>query len=111
MSGLFGNDEDRAAEKLIRAGASNRTILAALPTDRDGGIDPPPRPPARVVRDRFPEPHQEMFSIDAYDLGKERLKGAFERQKKEREEREEQLRGMGIEQLKRELRRRGIQGI
>jgi hypothetical protein len=60
MSGLFGNDEGRAAEKLMRAGASNRTILAALPKRRGEEIDPPPRKPADEIRERFPPTHRQM---------------------------------------------------
>jgi hypothetical protein len=57
MSGLFGDADDNAAEKLLRSGAAGRTILAALPEDRDGGLDPSPR---KVVEQRFPRPNQQM---------------------------------------------------
>ncbi|MBX9840730.1 MAG: hypothetical protein K2Z80_02860 [Xanthobacteraceae bacterium] len=56
MSGFFGGDEQGAASTLRRAGATGRTILAALPKDRYGGIDRP----ADIVDKRFPQKHEEM---------------------------------------------------
>ena len=55
MSALFDEDEESGAEKLKRAGAPGRTILAALPNDRDGEIDLTSR---QVVAKRFP--HRQM---------------------------------------------------
>jgi hypothetical protein len=104
MSGLFDRDEDSAAETLVRAGAGSRTILAAVPTDRDGGetdhagrllFDPRPLggEPKRFVprseaivddpRAFVPTPDQtvkERFpndlkpAVDARELGVEKLK-------------------------------------
>jgi hypothetical protein len=58
MSAFFG-DEANAAEKLLRAGATGRTILAALPTDADGGIEPV-LTPDQVIEKRFPPPNKQM---------------------------------------------------
>ena len=57
MSALFDEDEKSGAEKLLRSDAAGRTILAALPEDRDGGIDLTPR---QVIARRFPPPHTQM---------------------------------------------------
>jgi hypothetical protein len=60
MSGLFDDDEEGAAEKLRRAGAPGRTILAAaLPRDRDGGVDRV-LTPDQVIGKRFPPRHRQM---------------------------------------------------
>ncbi|MBX9830185.1 MAG: hypothetical protein K2Y27_34965 [Xanthobacteraceae bacterium] len=58
MSGFFGDAEASEAEKLKRAGTTGRTILAALPKDRYGGIDRP----ADIVDRRFPQKHEEMHT-------------------------------------------------
>jgi hypothetical protein len=59
MSGLFGDAEASAAEKLKRAGTAGRTILAALPKDPDGETDRV-LTPDQVVDKRFPPPHRQM---------------------------------------------------
>jgi hypothetical protein len=56
MSGLFGEDEDNAAKRLLRAGATGPTILATLPTDADGGARDPGAEDATEVRSRVPGP-------------------------------------------------------
>jgi hypothetical protein len=136
MSALFGDDEDNATEKLLRAGrAGDRTIFTA-PATRAGGTDQvrrvlfhPPRghdpgkdpetpnqivrdnfpkryemtigTPAETVDDRFPDPWEMMRSIDAYELGVEKLKREFERSKREREDRGERLHRNGIREARR----------
>jgi hypothetical protein len=76
MSAVFADEAENTAEQLRRAGATGRTILAALPRDRV-------RTPAKNVDDRFPKPEERMPTIDAYELGVEKLKDAFEREKEE----------------------------
>ena len=60
MSGLFGDDEEGAAEKLLHAGATERMILAALPKRRGDETDPPPRTPDQEIQERFPPRHKQM---------------------------------------------------
>jgi hypothetical protein len=87
MSGLYGDDEEGAAEKLQRAGiASRRTILAALPKDSDGEINRP-QTPREIVKDRFPKPHQMMPTYELRELGPG-LREEFERFIREHDERE-----------------------
>jgi hypothetical protein len=59
MSAVFGDEAETAVEKLMRAGAPGRTILAALPKDADGEIDRV-LTPTDVIANRFPPPHQQM---------------------------------------------------
>jgi hypothetical protein len=59
MSAVFGDEVETAVEKLKRASASGRTILAALPTDADGGIERV-LTPDQVIKKRFPPPHKQM---------------------------------------------------
>ena len=59
MSAVFGDEAETEVEKLKRAGAPGRTLLAVLPKDSDGGIDRV-LTPHEVIKERFPPPHKQM---------------------------------------------------
>jgi hypothetical protein len=120
MSGLFGNDEDNAVEKLKRAGGrADKTIVTAPERHVDDAtaqvrlavLHPPrrrydPRSPKQSIDNRFP------ISVErpAYELDED-LKSELERLKGRGEGDEEALRRLGIEQLKREFRRPGLRRL
>jgi hypothetical protein len=118
MSGLFSDDDDNAVEKLKRAGiAADKTIFTA-PERRSDDATAPVRPvlfhppdrrhdpptPNETVRDGFRDPRMQM---PAEELDED-LKRELDRLKSEGRADQEALRGIGIEQLKREFGRRGV---